>query len=153
MIFLSLSVVDERARLFIFRLFTLSKERSLRVVAVVGVVVDVDDELIPVVAWRTLNVSDFDRGLCRDSTTVGDVERFLRSGTITRVVESSSRLSGMWSIMSFGENLRARADPRGERPLALAGLLVGLELVFLNGLFPCDPRDSSRWELCRDVCE
>ena len=107
MIFLSLSVVDERARLFIFRLFTLSKERSLRVVAVVGVVVDVDDELIPVVAWRTLNVSDFDRGLRRDSTTVGDVERFLRSGTITRVVESSSRLSGMWSIMSFGENLRA----------------------------------------------
>ena len=90
--------------------------------------------------------------MCRGSTTLGDVERFLRSGTITRVVESSSRLSGMWSIMSFGENLRALADPRGERPLALAGLLAGLELVFLE-LCPCDPRDSSRRELCRDVCE
>ena len=47
--FLSL-IDDERGRLFMFRLFTLSQELSLRVIAVVGVVVDVDDELAPVVA-------------------------------------------------------------------------------------------------------
>ena len=47
--FLSL-IDDERGRLFMFRLLTLSQEVSLRVIAVVGVVVDVDDELAPVVA-------------------------------------------------------------------------------------------------------
>ena len=47
--FLSL-IDDERGRLFMFRLLTLSIELSLRVIAVVGVVVDVDDELAPVVA-------------------------------------------------------------------------------------------------------
>ena len=93
-----------------------------------------------------MDLTDVDRGLRRGSTTLGDVERFRRSGTITRVIVTSSslRLSGISSIMSFGENLRIRADPRGERPLALAGLLFGLELVFVNGLFPCDPRDPSR---------